>query len=230
MVVCVVTDQTVGDHRSPRATILGVETIYSSANPRFPVPPTGSVLRDGSFFLRIVTCACGFWDVGSLHLKASRRPSGQLLRQRQKLYERRCGVLAAAHQALPTLRRHQCHLLRQRHQRNDVAAYLKPAVAAEAIGKRKGVAASVADCCGSGFPCGQDVAASPMCSQFWTTVPVLHCAHEPSGRGLVVTVRWTSWTWVTSHWSELGIVPDIVAVISDRSHQLFLMQKILVMP
>ena len=30
-------------------------------------------------------------------------------------------------------------------------------VAAEAIGKRKGVAASAADCCGSGFPCGQDI-------------------------------------------------------------------------
>ena len=31
---------------------------------------------------------------------------------------------------------------------------LKPAVAAEAVGKRKGVAASVADCCGSGSACG----------------------------------------------------------------------------
>ena len=42
----------------------------------------------------------------------------------------------------------------------DVAASPKPAVPAEAPGNRKGVAASVADCCGSGFPSGQDVAAS----------------------------------------------------------------------
>ena len=33
----------------------------------------------------------------------------------------------------------------------DVAASLMPAVAAAAIGERKGFAASVADCCGSGF-------------------------------------------------------------------------------
>ena len=54
----------------------------------------------------------------------------------------------------------------------DVAASLMPAVAAEAISERKGVAASVADCCGSGIPTGQDVAASSVPSvvaaaSFW---------------------------------------------------------------
>ena len=48
----------------------------------------------------IVTGSSVFWDFGSLHLKASRRPTGQLLRQR--------------HTQRKTLRR-PCHrLLRQR--------------------------------------------------------------------------------------------------------------------
>ena len=38
----------------------------SSANHRLPLPPTGPVHRDGSFFLRIVRGASVFWDFGSL--------------------------------------------------------------------------------------------------------------------------------------------------------------------
>ena len=100
MVACVVMDQMVGDRRSPGRQYWGSRPSTSSANHRFPVPSTGSVHRDGSFFL--------FWDFGSLHLKASRRPSGQVLRQRQsqrktlrrperptQLY-RRCGVTMPA--------------------------------------------------------------------------------------------------------------------------------------
>ena len=56
------------------------------------VPPTGSVHRDGSVFLCIVTGSSMLWDFGSLHLKASRRQTGQLLRRWQAQQVRRCGV------------------------------------------------------------------------------------------------------------------------------------------
>ena len=68
-------------------------------------------------------------------------------------------VAAAAIRAGPEVAASLSQLLWLRQRINDVAASLKPAVAAEATGKRKGVAASVADCCGSGLPSGQDVAA-----------------------------------------------------------------------
>ena len=142
----------------------------SSANHRFPVPPTASVHRDGSFFLCIVTGSSVFWDFGSLYLVASRRPSGQLLRQRQTQRK--------------TLRRPGRRLLRQRHQHNDVAASLKPAVAAEAIANARALRRPWPTVAAAVFPRGQDVAASLMCRQFWTTVPVLHCAH--------VLARWPS--------------------------------------
>ena len=137
LVVSVVTDQMVGDRRSLGRQYWVSRPSTSSANHHLPAPPTGPVHRDGSFFLCFVTGASVFWDFGSLCPKASRRPSGQLLRQRQSQRK--------------TLRRPGRRLLRQRHQRNDVATSLKPAVAAEAICKRNGVVASVADCCGSGF-------------------------------------------------------------------------------
>ena len=78
----------------------GRDHLPSSASHRFPVPPTGPVHRDGSLFPCIVTGSSVFWDFGSLHRKASRRPSGQLLRQR--------------HTQRKTLRRPCRRLLRQR--------------------------------------------------------------------------------------------------------------------
>ena len=68
----------------------------SSANHRFSVPPTCPVHRCGSFFMFIVTGSFVFWDFGSLYLVASRRPSDQLLRQRQsqrKAMRRPCRLL-----------------------------------------------------------------------------------------------------------------------------------------
>ena len=107
MVVCVVTDHMVGDRRSPGATILG-------GRDYLPPPPTIAYQSRRQVF----------WDFGSLHLKALRRP-------------------------WPTVWMDQ--------------------------GTERAVVHFV-------------------CRHFWTTVPVLRCAHEPTGRGLVVTVRWTSWT------------------------------------
>ena len=100
MVVYVVTDQMVGDRRSPGRQYWRSSPSTSSAFHRFPVPPTGSVHRDGSFFLCIVTGASVFWDFGSLY-QTLRRHSSQLLRQRHFF-------------AVRTLRRLWCRLLRQR--------------------------------------------------------------------------------------------------------------------
>ena len=72
MVVCVVTGQMVGDRRTPRGDSTGRSRL-STPSANHLLPPTGSVHRDGSFF----------WDFGSLNFEALRRPSGQLLRQRQ---------------------------------------------------------------------------------------------------------------------------------------------------
>ena len=98
MVVCVVTDQIVGDRH------------------RFLVPPTGPEHRDGSFFLCIVTGSIVFWDFGSLYPKASRRPSGQLLRQRPSITTK-------------TLRRPGRRLLRQR----PTQPYLRSGVTGPAV-------------------------------------------------------------------------------------------------
>ena len=65
----------VGDRRFPGATILGARFSTSSANHPASVPPTGSVHRDGSFFLCIVTGSFVFWDFGSL-FRTLRRHSG----------------------------------------------------------------------------------------------------------------------------------------------------------
>ena len=82
MVVCVVTDQTVGDRRFRKAATLWGEFLSH----RLRVPPSSSELLAGSFFsLCIVTEASVFWDFGSLYLAALRRPSGRLLRQRPTL-------------------------------------------------------------------------------------------------------------------------------------------------
>ena len=81
-VVYFVMGQMVGDRRFPGATTLGSRSCTPSANHPVSVPPTGPVHRDGSFFPYIVTGSSVFWDFGSLHLETSRRPTGQLLRQR----------------------------------------------------------------------------------------------------------------------------------------------------
>ena len=47
-----------------------------------------------SLVLHFVTVTHMFWDFGSLHLKASRRHSGQLLRQRQSVLSRLYASLA----------------------------------------------------------------------------------------------------------------------------------------
>ena len=168
----------------PRGDNTGVETVYFLRQPSLSSPADRFVHRDGSCFLCVVTGSSVFWDFGSLHRGVAASPLASCCGS-GKLNERRCGVLAAdcccsGPLSFTDIAASQCQLLRQRHQRNDVAASLEPASAAEAIGKRKAVASSVADCCGSGFPRGQDVAASLMCRRFWTTVPVLHCFHEPS--------------------------------------------------
>ena len=75
---------------------------HLSANHPVSVPPTGPVHRDGSFFPYIVTGSSVFWDFDSLHLEASRRPTGQLLRQRQtqrKTLRRPCRRLLRQRQA-----------------------------------------------------------------------------------------------------------------------------------
>ena len=75
-----------------------------SANHRFQVKSRRQVpyIVMDLFFLCIVTGASVFWDFGSLHFKASRRPSGQLLRQRQtqrKTLRRPCRRLLRQRQA-----------------------------------------------------------------------------------------------------------------------------------
>ena len=122
-------------------------------------PADRSVHRDRSFFLHIVTGSFVFWDFGSLYLKESRRPSGQLFRQRQSI-STNCGVHAAdccgsGSLSLtygPTSRGQR---FRQRHQRNDVSAFLKPAVPEEAFGKSKSFAHPWPTVAAAVFPCGQ---------------------------------------------------------------------------
>ena len=108
-VVYFVMGQMVGDRRFPGATTLGSRSCTPSANHPVSVPPTGPVHRDGSFFPYIVTGSSVFWDFGSLHLETSRRPTGQLLRQRhtqRKTFRRpRPTVAAAASPASTTFRR-----------------------------------------------------------------------------------------------------------------------------
>ena len=102
----------VGDRGTPGAAVLGGETI-NLRQPSFLVPPTGREHLDGSWTVYEIA--------GFVH------PHGFLFSglfwDFGSLYQRRCG-----------------HLLRQRRQRNDVAASLKPAVAASLhLSKRCGV-------------------------------------------------------------------------------------------
>ena len=145
MVVCVVTDHMVGDRQSPGATILG-------GRDYLPPPPT-IAYQSRRQVPYLVTGAFGFWDFGSLHIKALRRPWPT--------------VVAAAQSALLTVRRHNASFC------------------GRGGCKRKGFAAFVADCLdGSGHR--ERAVVHFVCRHFWTTVPVLRCAHEPTGRGLVV--------------------------------------------
>ena len=80
VVVCVVTDQMVGDRRSPGASILGARSCTSSTNHHSPVPPTGSVHRDA------------LWTV--FEMAGCLNPDGFIARWRilYLLTVRRCGV------------------------------------------------------------------------------------------------------------------------------------------
>ena len=97
MVVCVVTS----GGWTPGATVLGWRD--------YLLPPPTIIFKSRRqipyivmvFFLCVVTGASVFWDFGSLYLEASRRPSGQLLWQRQT----QPTVAAAASPASTTLRR-----------------------------------------------------------------------------------------------------------------------------
>ena len=82
-----VTDQMVGDRRSPGATILGVEFEYLLRQPSLLGPPSGSEHRDALLcgrFTRWRSCTfrrvpVPFWDFGSWF-------------KRQEIPYRRCGV------------------------------------------------------------------------------------------------------------------------------------------
>ena len=77
MVMCVVKVQMVGARRSPGATMLGSRSCTSSANHHSPVPPTGPVLSDASWWTMYEMAGClhpdgflflgFFWDFGSLY-------------------------------------------------------------------------------------------------------------------------------------------------------------------
>ena len=58
MVMCVVKVQMVGARRSPGATMLGSRSCTSSANHHSPVPPTGPVLSDASWWTMYEMAGC----------------------------------------------------------------------------------------------------------------------------------------------------------------------------
>ena len=118
-VVCVVTDQMVGDRRFPGAIILGASCSTTSANHPVSVPPTGPGLPE-RFLL--------FWDFGSL-------------------YQRRCGVIRYALSRQPyftssSLRRPRLGVTTQASGTSlpDISAI--PDVAASRISRRKATATS----------------------------------------------------------------------------------------
>ena len=132
MVVCVVTGLMVGDRRSPGATILGVEVVYTLRQPSGVSPADRSRTSrwlalwtvyvmavpersDGFTFL-------GRRQVASILLDRGRCSRWQVLCVLFGSYSRVCSGTSVCG-----------HLLRQRHLRNDVAASLEPAVAAAAI-------------------------------------------------------------------------------------------------
>ena len=130
-----VTGQMVGDRRSPGATILWVETIYLLSQPSLFSPADMSrtswwiflpVHRDGFF------CVLGLRFALPCGVAASLWPAvaaAAICLNKDVAASMLPTVAAVAHSAFLTVRRHGA----SGHQRNDVSAFLKPAVPAEAF-------------------------------------------------------------------------------------------------